>query len=418
MRVVLFSNQTRRARGPIAVDLGTHSVRMLQLAENTAGPPRVIAAGEHKLPHGISPLSRAYHDAARTAINAILGTARFRGRRVVSALPASVTHFKNLRLPQMPADELAQAVAWEARERGQFGNQEVEVRHLNAGEVRQGDQWRQEVILVAAPVAFTEAHVQTLLDCGLDPVALDVTPTALQRCLDLASNQTHEQASEDAAPVRIVLDVGYSASKVLIVRGGRVLFFKLLEVGGRKLDELVSQRLDMSPDDAAAARRANAAGATSASSAIADNEPDIFSPQSPTIEPDGDGDSAPAPEAGRAAATGAAAALATRIHDAIRPALAELTREVALCLRYYSVTFRSERPAELLVVGGEAEQAGLHALLTEDTGMPVAPMDPLASVELGAWSQWFEGGPGRLAWATAVGMARRHEVSNSQRRAA
>ncbi|MFW6059172.1 MAG: pilus assembly protein PilM [Phycisphaeraceae bacterium] len=372
----------RRARGLIGVDLGARSVRMLQL---TAGGARLLAAAQRTLP-GDRPLQgEAYHQAVGEAIRSMREQGGFRGRRVVSTLPASVVHFKNLRLPRMPPTELAQAVEWEAAERLQLADGQVEVQYFDAGEVRQGDELREEVILMAAPIAFTEAHVQTLVDCGFHPVALDVTPAVLARCLDMETDR-HDLA----APARVIVDIGYSASKVLIVRHGRVLFFKLIDVGGQKLDQMVADQLNMSPSEAAAARRQHGAP--------------------PTDAVDG------------ASASGAQRSEEVQrvVYEAVRPAIAELAREVSLCLRYYSVTFRGERPESVWLVGGEAHHAALRALLADDVDVTVTPLDPLASVEVGALEPVLSGAGGRCAWAAAVGTARRPRAVTSagKRRAA
>lgn len=377
----------KRSRGPIGIDLGTHSVRMVQLAGSGAST-QVIAAAHRALPTERPLQGEAYHQAVGEAIRSMLNGGAFRGRRVVSTLPASVVHFKNLRLPKMPPAELAQAIEWEAAERLQLGEGHVEVQYFDAGEVRQGDELREEVILMAAPTAFTEAHAQTLVDCKLQPVALDVTPAALCRCLDNEADR-----ADLNAPARVVVDVGYGTSKVLIVRQGRVLFFKLIEIGGQKLDQMVADQLDLSRPEAAEARRRS----SDSSNADAD-EPGADESKPQRHE-----------EVQRV------------VYEAVRPALAELAREVALCMRYYSVTFRGDRPEEVSLVGGEAGCPALQASLAEGLSATVKPMDPLAGIEAGALETVLNSGGGRFAWATAVGTARRAAAKPSairKRRAA
>ena len=372
-----------RSRGPIGVDLGTQHVRLLQLAGGDR--PRVVAAAQRALPTDKPLTGEAYHEAVGEALKAMLDRGGFRGRGVISALPAHVMHFKNLRLPKMPPQELAQAVEWEAAERLQLGDTNVEVRYFDAGEVRQGDEVREEVILMAAPTAFTEAHVNTLQRCGLKPIAFDVAPAALARCVGDASD-----ASNLDAPGHVVVDVGYTSSKVLIVRRGRVLFFKLIDVGGQKLDDMVAEQLGLSRAEAAETRHRQLDA-----QANEDN-------------------------GGHEALFGAGRGeeVQRAMYEAMRPAMADLAREVSLCLRYYSVTFRGERPGHIALTGGEAHQPALSALLAEGTGVEVSALDPLADVALGSWGSVVDAGAGRAAWTVAAGMARRRETSATKRRAA
>ncbi len=370
--------------GPIGVDLGTHSVRLLQLS-GEGEQARVVAAAQHMLPSDKPLTGNAYHQAVGEAIRAMLEHTRFRGRHVVSALPAHVMHFKSIRLPQMPPAELAQAVEWEAADRLQLNGEQVQVQYFNAGEVRQGEELREEIILMAAPIAFTEAHVQTLVSCGLKPVAFDVTPAALCRCFATSTTTTDLNA-----PGQVIVDVGYSNSKVLIARQGRVLFFKLIDIGGQKMDQMVADQLNLSCAEAAETRQRLAANSDEPGQVQGEVLVGAKSDQ----------------EVQRV------------VYEAVRPAMTELAREVSLCLRYYSVTFRGERPGEVSLVGGEACQPALASLLTEEVGVTVAPMDPLTHVQAERWASLLTSGAGQSAWATAMGMARRRERAATKRRAA
>jgi hypothetical protein len=51
------------------------------------------------------------------------------------------------------------------------------------------------------------------------------------------------------------------------------------------------------------------------------------------------------------------------VFDATRSTMEELGREIGLCLRYYSVTFRGQRPNKLRLLGGEAADPMLLGVL-------------------------------------------------------
>ena len=113
----MFGANLNKSECPIGIDLGAHGVRLLQLAKR-GGQMVAVAAAFEPLPAKVRPADgQAYQDAVTQAIAKCLSSAGFTTRRVVSALPASAVHSKNLRLPKMPADELRAAVAWEAADR-------------------------------------------------------------------------------------------------------------------------------------------------------------------------------------------------------------------------------------------------------------------------------------------------------------
>lgn len=367
-----------RTHLPIGIDLGSRMIRLLQL-ERRANGLAVTAAAACALPAEINPKHDGYHQAAADAILKLIGGGGFHGKDIVSCLPAGIVHYKNLRLPKMPADELASAVTWEADERLSLKKQKVITQFYDAGEVRQGEDLREEVILMAAPAAFIEAHIESLNGCGLQVSALDAIPGALARVM-LIGEQDH---IPEKAVTRVAIDIGWSSSKVLILHGRRIVFFKLLDIGGRHLDQAVAEHLGVPENEARDVRRRQ---------------------EQPGPAED--------PEANPAADD----RVQRTLMEAMRPLASELAREIGLCLRYYSVTFRGPRPEHATLLGGEVGQGPLLTLLSEGAGIRFVLGDPLAQCDCGAVQRLFQESPDRSAWAVAVGLALR-EVDGIGRRA-
>jgi hypothetical protein len=61
--------------------------------------------------------------------------------------------------------------------------------------------------------------------------------------------------------------------------------------------------------------------------------------------------------------------------------MGELAHEVSLCLRYYSVTFRGQRPARVRLLGGEANDRGLRDALATSLVVPVEIYEPLQGID-------------------------------------
>ncbi len=266
----------------------------------------------------------------------------------------------------MPPDELRSAVEWEASDRMDLDAQTYRIQYFDAGEVRQGEEMREEIILVAAAVHEIDEHVELLKRLKLEPQAIDAVPGALARLIE------RQDGGGDDAPIRVVLDIGYSSSKVMICRGGRVLFFKLIDIGGRKLDETVAGRLSVSAEEASNVRRKSNGDDGGLNQQI--NE--------------------------QASA------------EAYGPLVSELAREVGLCLRYYSVTFRGERPHDLIVVGGESSLPQLQEMLVAGTGTQVSGLKP-------GFVEGIDGLDGTVgSWAVALGLAMRQPSTRAARKEA
>jgi type IV pilus assembly protein PilM len=363
----LFAGGKKNNVSPIGIDVGNHTVRMIQF--NRDGDRLVaLAAASRQLnadAHKDSPDD--YHHAVSHAARDMLSSGNFQGRHAVTCLPAASIQYKNIRLPKMPHDELASAIAWEASERLKLSTDAMNIQFFDAGEVNQGQEIRQEVILMAAPKRFIEEHIRSFQACDLELAAIDAVPAALARCI---TRTLPKDAPNDST--RVVIDVGHSGTKVLITRGQRTCFFKLIEIGGLHMDQAIASSLELPTAAAAEVRKGWMSGETACDSDA-------------------------------------------RIAAALGPVVDDLSREINLCLRYYSVTFRGRRPEEVLVVGGESGNAWLWAKLCDDAGLKPSAQDPLASLDLtpvhdevGGPDQW----PG---WTVAVGLSLR-QVSTGRRK--
>ena len=91
------------------------------------------------------------------------------------------------------------------------------------------------------------------------------------------------------------------------------------------------------------------------------------------------------------------------VFDATRSIMEELGREIGLCLRYYSVTFRGQRPGKIKLLGGEAADPLLLGVLNGSLGVPTEAGRPLFSVDTSRMDPSDRAGF-MTEWATAFGL--------------
>ncbi len=380
----MFAGFLDRGRCPIGVDLGSHNIRLLQLSRR--GDDVVALAAASAPQPVIEPGGDASQRIAAVAlcIRKLLSGNGFAGRQAVACLSGEVIQYKNVRLPRMPAEELRSAAEWEATDRLKLVDGAAMVRYYDAGEVRQGEESREELILMAASTAAVETQMRMLTQAGLQPMALDVEPSALARAL--AGMDDDALANDAETPPRLILDVGFSASKVVIIRQGRIVFYKPIDIGGHKFDQAIAKHLNLDVAQAAELRRRVISEVQGQ-----DKDAVLFG-------------SSRRDEMQRA------------VFEAMRPVAAELAREVGLCLRYYSVTFRGKRPEVAWLTGGEAGEPNLARVLTEDAALQVRQAAPLAHVDRSR-TPLIQGDLPFSEWSVAAGLSLR-QVSDVNLRGA
>jgi type IV pilus assembly protein PilM len=341
---------------PIGIDVGNHSIRLLQLRRK-AGQLALQAAARVDLEPAGEDASGS--DRLTSAINRGLAAARFVGKTVVLSLPPATIHSKSVRLPQMPDPDLAQALQWEAKDRFGFEIGDGRIVWFRAGEVRRGTEIKDELLLFAIQAQPLSAHLDAAAAAGLTVQAIDLAACAMYRGAQRAVSPT-----QVSAEVTALLGIGHGGSQFLITRNDQLVFYKHIDVGGRAINEAVAQKLGITAIEAGQMRTRLALSQSS-----------------------GAEDSAP---------------LGQALQDAMRPTLEDLARELDMCMRYFVVTFRGSRPDLITLTGRQATCPWLIGGLSSSLGLRVEAAQPLRGVpELGAPAR-----PDRSsAWSSATGQS-------------
>lgn len=351
----MIAKLTRKRHGPIGVDLGSRSIKLIQFS---ADQSRIVDAVRWELPVDESPAadsSAQRWDALAAALRRAREGRNFRGRDAVVCLGAPELFAQNVRVAKAAGTEMSRLVQQEAAGRLPFPAAEAEIRFLEAADVRQGETTRREVILLACHKPVIDRLLNVVTQAGLLPVALDVEPAALLRCYSKQFRRDDDQHQR-----ALFAHIGASGTIVVIAKGHDALFMKYIDVGGRQMDEAVARHLDMTIAEASALRRHNG-----------DRRADQQDPE-----------------------------ITRSVAEAIRPVVEQLAGELSLCARYHSVTFRGAPLARAVFSGGEATQS-LIDVVAARVEMKCELGDPLRNYESNQHSSR------KGMWDVATGLALR-----------
>ncbi|MBT7170988.1 MAG: pilus assembly protein PilM [Phycisphaerales bacterium] len=219
---------------PIGVDIGRTAVKLAQFRADASGkivprayailpiPPEIRGNVTERVRFLVSRLGRMFE------------RGRFQSRNCVLSLPPTEMFVRHLRVPKREgaAQQVAirQAIASELT----LPLDEVLLRHLVVGEVYEGGELCQEVLVVAVPMMMFRVYLDVFTRLGLRVEAITIEPVALARCFTVLHHRPEHCAT-------VYLDLGASGTKVTIAKGDNVLFHRLLKGGSEGLDYAVSQ---------------------------------------------------------------------------------------------------------------------------------------------------------------------------------
>ena len=370
-----------RNRGlrPIGLDIGHNSIKMLQLAVN-GEQTSVVAADEIRLEPDTNSDEQARRQSVVSAIKQMLGRGNFQGKNVVSCLPSDELRITSLRLAETEEDGIEQALKKEVIQRFGLDPERDAMDYVVAGSVRQGNDVKNEFILLATDSETVRRHIETLEQAGLRPVAIDTIPCALFRSFERSLRR-----QEDWYGTSVFTDVGCRCTTVVFGRGGEISFVKQIPIGGENFTEEVAGKLGISNGEAEMLRENLRA------------KSDASRPKPGSTHKSGSDDRK------------LDAATQQVITDAISSVANDLAKEISLCLRYYTVTFRGKRVQKATFAGGGAYEDILLDVLRGQLAVEVELAEPLRGFDLSseANSVHFEGDRrGRLCeWAVAVGLS-------------
>src|SRR5262245_40630036 len=223
---------------------------------------------------------------------------------------------------------------------------QAEIRYLEAADVRQGDQTLREVVVFAIQRPVLQEMLDVVEAARLRPVAVDVELAALVR-----SYAGQYRRDDDRQARRLLAHIGYGKTAAVITQANELLFVKYIDIGGQHFDLAIGQHLKMDLHEAVSLRKHNG-----------DRRAELQDPE-----------------------------VARSVTEATRPVVERLASELAMCVRYHSVTFRGQPLMRLVLSGGEATQQLLDSLskkldLRAELSDPFRALSTIPS--LGRKGQW------------------------------
>lgn len=343
-----------RHGGAVGIDIGSAAIKVVELSPDGAngnGATRAVASTP--TPAGAIEEGRIKDAAAvGRALRELVQGAGIRTRRAVTAVNGQVALIREVRMPQLPPDEMRQAARFEVERYLPYPIAEVTFDTVVVGDARDGAAAgaKIDVLVVAARTDVLRQHAAVLQAAGLEPAVVEVEPLAVARAV-----AGHAAADQVSACVHL----GSAVTMILVIEGEAPRVIRTVAFGTTQLLEAAAARLGVSGET---------------------------------------------PEALQARIAAAGSADMPGLREAIDESLSSLVTEIRRSLEYYGGRYRAITPERVVVTGGGAALPGLTASLSSALDLPVELGDPFAA--LGGFPKKGAADSG-AAYAVAAGLARR-----------
>ncbi len=359
-------NLLNRSIRPIGLDIGHDSIRMTQL-EIRDEKISVRAAEEAHIEIDKMEDEQAWRSMVVATIKKLLAKGNFSENNTISCLPSGDLKITSLRLTEAEIDKTEQVLKREVAERFKLDPENDAMDFIIAGNVRQGDEIKKELVLFACSNEIIRNHIEMLELAGLRPVSIDIMPCALFRGFERSFRR-----QEDIENAVVFVDIGSLYTTIVFGRGREICFVKQLKIGGENFNSEVASKLGITNRDAEVLRKE------------LQNENKTLSKEQNKID----------------------ASTRQGMIDAISKVAEEMAREISLCLRYYSVTFRGRRVERAIFTGGGSHENILLDIMKRQLAVGIEIAQPFRGFEIQNEKLNINERNGMLCeWAVAVGLS-------------
>lgn len=216
---------------PIGVDLGSEYVRLAQLGRNKQGI-FLQSAGIARKPADVEMKSPAWQRWAIDSVKEVLHQESFRGKSIITALPADELFIEPIKVPRTALDRLHEIIPQKIHKHLPFSAENALYQHVTV-DFREHSYPETDVLAIAADRETVNRHLAIYEKAGLDIAGISIWPIAMIRSfMNFFCRRKNEQHK-----IAILLIIGTNHTNVVIARGKDLLFARVVSIGHTQLEQ-------------------------------------------------------------------------------------------------------------------------------------------------------------------------------------
>ncbi|MBI4059277.1 type IV pilus assembly protein PilM [Candidatus Microgenomates bacterium] len=207
------------------LDIGSHSIKLVQLAREGKNIKLVAAGVVQAPPRGLASESEQDLLKISETIKKLIADAKVTTKNVVFALSESLVYTRLVSFPPLSNEEISSAIQWQAEGYIPIPKKEAELDYEIVSRSEKGV----EVLLVASPKTAVNKYLKVITAAGLTPVAVETELLALTRAL------------APTGKTALIIDFGASSADIAVASNRQLMFTRSAPLAGEALTRAVAQ---------------------------------------------------------------------------------------------------------------------------------------------------------------------------------
>lgn len=223
----------------VGIDMGSSMVKVIQLkkagkgieVEKCAMEP--IYVGRDKKTSGMD-----LKEMKTSAIKKALERAGISAKYAISSVSGESIIVRYIQLPEMPENELKNALRWEAEEYIPFRIDDVNIDSVILGKAEGENVGKVDVLLVSAKKDLINEHLEIIKNAGLTPLIIDVDSFAFLNCFEL-------NHSPEPNEVIALINIGAEITNINVYINGTSRFSRDISIAGDTITNAIAGKLNL-----------------------------------------------------------------------------------------------------------------------------------------------------------------------------
>lgn len=153
---------------------------------------------------------------------------------------------REITIPRVADNEILGVISYEISQYLPIDISAYVIQYKNLGEVETEQGFQLRVMVCAMPKAIALEYMETLNGINIKPQVLDVKTNALEKLIRLEGIYKREFKEKNL----VFLDMGHTYFDISFYKAGQYRFNRIMDCGGKNLDEVMLRNLEISPIEA------------------------------------------------------------------------------------------------------------------------------------------------------------------------
>lgn len=238
--------KSKRRGAMLSIDLGSHSIKFAQ-GQYTGDKLKITAMFKREIPDGVYANGEIKDELAlKTAIQSAIRDNHIKIKDVVVSIECTEIIKREMTIAQVPEEDRLDLIAYEVSQYLPIDVSSYVIQYKELETIKEQDVTKVKILLGAMPKDIVKAHFDLMVECGLNPLFMDMHSNSLEKLVKVS----HADVAGMVNTTNAYIDFGNKIIDISIFENFNFKFNRLLKLGSAEFDKILVDFLSIDATEA------------------------------------------------------------------------------------------------------------------------------------------------------------------------